>query len=87
MSISELVQNFGRGATRGTASNKRVRIDGNKLINYDTIIALRNNDGTIQLNIRKYSRTTSKLQGLIKHYTNVTTEFYGDNATIYYSWN
>ena len=86
MSIKDLIIQFNNGATKGTASDKRVRIEGNKLINYNTIIAIRNNDGTIQLNNRKYSRTTSKLQGTIRLYANVTSEFYGENATIYYSW-
>ena len=86
MSIKDLIIQFQNGATKGTASDKRVRIEGNKLINYNTIIAIRNNDGTIQLNNRKYSRTTSKLQGTIRLYANVTSEFYGENATIYYAW-
>ena len=87
MNIKELIKDFNNGATYGSASNKRVRIDGDYLYNYNTILAIRNNDGTIQLNNRKYSQTTSKLQNNIRQYANVTSEFYGDNATIYYSWN
>lgn len=87
MTISELVKEFNNGATYGTASNKRVRIEGNTLINYDTIIAIRHKDNTIELNKKYYSRTTSKLQNLIRYYCNVTNEYEGKDAYIYYSWN
>ena len=86
MSIKELVKQFNNGATHGTASDKRVRIEGDNLINYDTIIATRTNKG-IELNIKKYSRTTTKLQNLIQIYCNVVNTYEGDNATIYASWN
>lgn len=85
MSIEELVKRFNKGATKGTASNKRVRIEGNKLINFDTTIAIRTEDG-IKLNTRKYSRTTSKLQTKIRCYCNVVEEYEGEDAVIYTYW-
>ena len=44
---------------------RTLQTDGNKLINYSTIIAYFEND-TLYLNTRKYSVTTSKIQNTIK---------------------
>jgi len=40
--------------------------DGSILVNYSTVIASWNQDGSINLNMKKYSVTTSKIQQLIK---------------------
>lgn len=85
MNIEDLVRSFRDGATRGTASGRRVRIEGNLLINYDTVIAERV-DGGVRLNTRKYSSTTSRLQNRIARICNVVEEFEGDRAYIYYGW-
>lgn len=85
MTIKELVLNFRDGATKGKASGGRVRIEGNKLINYDTTIAIRTEEG-VKLNCRKYSNTTSRLQGTIKAYCNIIEEYMGEDAMIYYYW-
>ena len=44
---------------------RTLQTDGNKLINYSTIIAYFYND-TLRLNTKKYSQTTSKIQNTIK---------------------
>lgn len=83
MSIEEVVKSFNKGATKGKASDGRVRIEGDKLINYNTVIAIRTDKG-IKLNARKYSSTTSRLQNKIRAYCNVIEEYEGEDATIYY---
>ena len=85
MSIDELVKDFGKGATSGKASNGRVRIEGDNLVNYYTIIATRTSEGVI-LNNKHYSQTTTKLQNKIRYYCNVIKEYEGENATIIYAW-
>lgn len=86
MSIEEVVKGFNKGLTKGNASGGRVRIEGDKLINFDTVIAIRTDKG-IKLNARKYSRTTSKLQNKIRYYCNVIEEYQGADAIIYsYGW-
>lgn len=81
MTISDVLIRFNNGGTKGQASEGRVRIEGDKLYNYNTIIAIRTDEG-IKLNSRKYSRTTSKLQNKIRYYCNIIEEFEGDEATI-----
>jgi hypothetical protein len=44
---------------------RTLQTDGNKLINYSTIIAYFEND-TLYLNTKKYSVTTSKIQNTIR---------------------
>ncbi len=78
MSNKEFVKKFAQGATTGKYSN--LRIDGNKLINYWTVIAERV-EGGIRLNERKYSRSTSAIQSLIRNNCNVVDTFIG--ASIY----
>lgn len=77
MTNQTIITNFINGATSGhtpirdiingyyTFKGTTLSIDGNDLINYKTIIATRDGD-TIKLNNGKYSRTTSKIQSLIK---------------------
>ena len=85
MTIEQLIKNFNQGATHGKASGGRVRIEGDELINYDTTIAIRTEEG-IKLNCRKYSKTTTKLQNWIRYYCNIIEEYEGEEATIYYCW-
>lgn len=84
MNTTELLKAFNKGERKGQASQGRIRIEGDYLMNYNTIIARRNEKGEIELNNRKYSMTTSKLQNKIRYYCDVKNEFYGDDATIYY---
>lgn len=77
MNNKELITNFIQGATQGhtpirdiqngyyTYKGSTLSIDGDYLVNYKTIIAIRLGD-TILLNEKKYSSTTSKIQSLIK---------------------
>lgn len=85
MTILDVVLNFRDGATKGEASGGRVRIEGQYLYNYRTIIAKRTAEG-IELNVKKYSRTTSKLQNKLKANCNVIKEYSGPDANIYYCW-
>lgn len=77
MTNQTIITNFINGATSGhtptrdiingyyTFKGTTLSIEGDNLINYTTIIATRDGD-TIKLNTTKYSRTTSKIQSLIK---------------------
>ena len=65
----EFITSFLNDDTTKKSSNLYMIIDDNKImmINYNTIIASKKiNDDTINLNIKKYSQTTSKNQNLIK---------------------
>ncbi len=42
-----------------------LRTVGNRLVNYNTTIAQRNDDGELIVNLTKYSSTTSKLQSYL----------------------
>lgn len=64
---NDLIRSFVLGETKGKASN--LKIEGNKLINYYTVIALRKGND-IYLNIDKYSSTTSRNQNLVRRFTN-----------------
>lgn len=81
----ELIKNFCNGLEKGKGSNLEILKGGNKtlLINYGTIIAVRDTNGTIFLNTIKYSRTTSKNQNLIRRYANNIIEI--DNYSYIYS--
>lgn len=68
----ELVAMFGNGATYGNASANRLRIEGDKLVNYNTIIALRFR-GKYILNSDSYSQTTTKHQNRIREYADYET--------------
>lgn len=69
MTTSEVVREFcGNHATEGSASNNRLRIEGDELINYSTTIAFRH-EGRIVLNNTKYSSTTSRHQNRIRQYS------------------
>lgn len=67
----ELISSFVNGSTSGQGSN--LYIDGNRLVNYSTVIAIRTDKGII-LNCTKYSMTTSRNQNLIRYYGNVIQE-------------
>lgn len=79
MTNIELIKKYNAGATRGGSGGRlygryNLRIEGDKLVNYSTIIAKRDVNGNIILNNHKYSRTTSKIQSYIKNYCNVIAE-------------
>jgi len=71
MTVYEVIEAFARGATSGAASKckyypqGRLRIEGNKLYNYDTVIAYWFN-GIMLINGTKYSKTTSVHQNRLK---------------------
>ncbi len=71
MTVCEVIEAFARGATSGVASKckyypqGRLRIEGNKLYNYNTVIAYWFN-GIMLINGTKYSTTTSKHQNRLK---------------------
>lgn len=69
----ELIKYFCNGRLhKGKSSNLEIVKNGDKtlLYNYETIIAVRDLNGTIFLNTIKYSRTTSRNQSLIRLYSN-----------------
>lgn len=66
MKNSELVRAFYQGDTRGSASN--LRIEGNRLINYNTCIAERTEHGDFWLNVTRYSSSTSRIQGYLSRF-------------------
>lgn len=67
MTVHEVIEAFARGVMSGGASRckdypqGRLRIEGDKLYNYDTVIAYWFN-GIMLINGTKYSSTTSKHQ-------------------------
>jgi len=62
----EVIQNFINGETKSKTAN--LKIEGNNLVNYSTIIARRINN-KIYLNATKYSKTTSVIQNMIRKST------------------
>lgn len=71
MTTYDVVEAFARGIMSGGASKckdypkGRLRIEGDKLYNYDTVIAYWFN-GFMLINCTKYSRTTSTHQNRLK---------------------
>lgn len=61
---NEIIKSFINGIS---ASNRNLRTDGNKLINYYTTIAQRNENGEIIVNSTKYSVSTSKIQSYLRY--------------------
>lgn len=71
MRTSELINNFIGGATKGKASN--MHIDGDRLFNYNTVIA-QYMGGRLVINKTKYSPTTTKHQNrLLREFTEAET--------------
>lgn len=68
----DLIRKFAQGAMYGTGSN--LYIAGNDLVNYKTIIASRV-PGGVRLNARRYSRTTSRVQNMIRKECNIISEY------------
>ena len=64
LSNNEVIKRF---ANRKSGSNRNLKSDGNKLINYYTCIA-QWVDGEIVLNETKYSVSTSKIQRNCRYY-------------------
>ena len=67
MRNAEVVKSFINGWGSGKGSN--LYIDGDKLINYRTVIAERRR-GKILINKRHYSKTTSTHQNRLKRFSN-----------------
>jgi len=66
MNKKDLLQSFVNGAVTGRGSN--LIIKDNELINYSTVIAKREGN-KILLNNRKYSKTTTVNQNIIRQIT------------------
>jgi len=66
MTKRSLLESFINGATKGKGSN--LIIKDNELINYNTVIAKREGN-KILLNNRKYSKTTTVNQNIIRQIT------------------
>lgn len=64
----DVIEKFRDGARAG--KTQHLYIDGDNLVNYTTVIAKRVGDGVI-LNTQKYSRTTSKIQTMIRNTCNI----------------
>jgi hypothetical protein len=58
----QIIKGFINGATSGKVNN--LKIDGDKLINYGTVIAQRTGEFFV-VNRTKYSITTSKIQSML----------------------
>ena len=68
----DLLKGFCEGKIKGgRASN--LRVEGNKLYNYNTLLAV-NINGIIYLNSNKYSQTTSKNQNRIRKFSDKLIE-------------
>lgn len=79
MTNIELIKKFARGGTTGGSGGRlygryNLRIEGDNLVNYSTIIAKRVSNNGVILNNHKYSRTTSKIQGYIRQYCDIVEE-------------
>lgn len=57
----EIAQRFVAGATEGESHTGAFSIHDNKLFSYGTLLAVRRDNG-VELNVTKYSSTTSKQQ-------------------------
>lgn len=79
MTKNDLIRKFVNGEKNGKGSN--LKIEGNILINYNTIIAFRK-DNLIYLNSQKYSQTTTRNQNLIRSYANNIIEIDNYNQLI-----
>lgn len=81
MSNKEVIRAFGRGATKGLACH--LYIKGNELINYDTVLAWRDENGGFHVNIRKYRVSTSKIQSQILYEldTKIVEKYEGKSCT------
>lgn len=62
MKNADVVRKFLNGETKGKAGN--LHIEGDKLINYFTVIAQRIN-GVVHINTTKYSMSTTTVQNMI----------------------
>ena len=64
-----------------TYKGRTLTTDGITLINYSTIIAFKEND-KLYISKRKYSRTTSKIQGQLAY---LATDYYKNSEITYYT--
>lgn len=67
--IYELIKAFGNGEIKGYASS--MKVEGNYLYSYRTVIAIRLKTGAVLLNGYNYSKTTTRQQNMVRKYCNV----------------
>ena len=60
--FKELIECFIDGATEGISATGTLKIIGKQLIHYKTVIAERNDDNNIIINVSRYSLATGQLQ-------------------------
>lgn len=60
MKNADVIKKFVNGETKGKTTN--LRIEDDKLINYNTVLAVRNDDDTFVVNVTKYSQSTTTIQ-------------------------
>lgn len=73
MTNLEIIKKFILGETKGKCNH--LKIDNNKLINYDKIIAYRLKENEIILNKTRYSQTTSRIQNLLRYNAHIVAEY------------
>jgi len=78
MTNLQVIQAFRDGATHGKSGDGNLYIDGDLLRNYNTTLAQRVDCGFI-VNDSKYSRTTSKIQTIIRRELNIVETLNGLN--------
>lgn len=78
LSNNEVIERF---ANCKSGSNRNLKSDGNKLINYNTCIA-QWVDGEIILNETKYSLSTSKIQSKCRYYFGIYKSVNGLNIGV-----
>lgn len=74
MKNNDLIDSFINGATEGKASN--LRIEGDKLIQYRTVIAYRCASKLFFINGEHYSPTTSRVQNYLKKQLDIKPNVY-----------
>lgn len=74
MKNNELIDWYVRGANKGKASN--LKIEGDKLINYETVIAYRMGSRLFMINGEHYSPTTSRIQNYLKKQLDASPNVY-----------
>ena len=77
MTNQELIREFKNGRTRGIAGH--LYIKDNKLINYKTTIAYRDENGKFHLNSRHYTASTSTIQNYCRYILDPIEEYIGED--------
>lgn len=66
----DVIEKFLNREAKGKVTNLRIESQGRKLVNYNTVLAQWNEDGSLTVNNTKYSSSTSRIQTQIKHLVN-----------------